>query len=586
MGNNYKVGVNIVEGVPLSPVEGLSSANVAILGTFQKGPVNKATLVTNFADFERLFGTGPATGSTSYYSVKAFFQKVGSGQAYIVRVAGTGVLKANYTFVDRQGSPANTLKIEGKTEGLWGNGISCKIVDYSLVNTKPSVSITAGATDATLVVTEGLEIGSDLKFYNGTNTEYKRITNVDHAAKKVYWSGGLTYGYTTVNGVITSMEFSIEVYWKGVLVETWTGLSMCNTVSFYVQKKVISDYILTTDLKTADTAYTDLPAVTATPTVLANGNDGLSGILAADYVGTEAGKTGMYALDAVENLFRFACPNPLITDVSPSTAYEGLVQSLLDYANVRSTVQFYADIPYGTSVANAKVFGDKFSGRRVAMFWPWLKVKESGLDVWLPPSTFVLGCAVEKDYRRGVHKSVGNEQLAYTIDLEYSVSVGEGETLNNANINTIRYFPGAGIRTYGGRTKSAVTAYRFLHISELWNFIAMSLAQGTRDIPFEPNNLMLWRSTKRRIEAFMDSLVASGALFDASNPTGTPYLVVMDGDQQPVRSGGAGDRPGAGGVRTGIGRREVRDRVDRIAGRPDRGEDQTVRRRHNERIRR
>jgi hypothetical protein len=531
---NEHVGVNVIEGLALSPISGVSTAVTGIIGTFKKGPLNQVTLVTSFAQFERIFGSEPAPGSTSYYSVKAFFAKAGNAPLNIVRVAGTGVLKANYTALDRQGTPANTLKIEAKSEGLWGNGISVKILDHAILSTKPAVTFGSAATEATLVATEGLEIGSDLKFYNGTQTEYKRLTNVDHAAKKVYWTGGLTNTYTTVNGVITSLEFSIEVYWNGVLVETLPGFSMNNAVSFHVVKKLRSEYIVATDLKATDTDYTDLPAVISTPQVLASGNDGLSGILAADYVGTQSAKTGVYAFDAVPDLFRFACPNPLLTDAVPATAYEQLVQSLLDYANLRGTVQFYGDIPYGNSVTNALAFGQTFVGRRVCFFWPWLKVVEKGLDLWLPPSTFALGAAVNKDYNRGVHKNIGNESVAYAIDLEYDVSVAEGEVLNDGSVNTIRSMTGRGIVIYGGRCRSAVTAFRFLHCSEYWNYIAKSLEVNTQDVPFEPNNVTLWKTVVRRISAFLANEQKRGALFDASNPTGPAYSVVMDETNNPA----------------------------------------------------
>lgn len=530
---NPHVGVNVFEGQAPSPISGISTAVTGIMGTFYKGPLGVG-MATSLAQFERIYGDRPAPGTTSYYSVRAFFAKAGNAPLWINRVAGTGVLKSSYTAVDRQGSPASTLKIEAKTEGLWGNGISVKVIDNAILSTKPSVTISAAATEATLVATEGLEIGSDLKFYNGTNTEYKRLTNVDHAAKKVYWTGGLTYAYTTVNGVITSLEFSIEVYWAGILVETLTGFSMNNAVSFHVVKKLSSNYIMATDLKTTDTAYTDLPAVNSTPQVLASGNDGLSGILASDYSGSQSAKTGVFAFDAVPDLFRFACPNPLITDVSPTTAYQQLVQNLLDYANTRGTVQFYGDIPYGNSVTNALAFGQNFVGRRICFFWPWLKVVENSLDVWLPPSTFALGAAVEKDYRRGVFKNIGNEPVAYATALEYDVSVAEGEVLNDGGVNTIRSMTGRGIVIYGGRCRSAVTAFRFLNFSEYWNYIAKSLEVNTQDVPFEPNNMTLWKTVVRRISAFLANEQRQGAIFDANNPTGPAYAVVMDATNNPA----------------------------------------------------
>lgn len=533
---SYKVGVNLVEGQSISPISGVSTAISGIIGNFAKGPINIPTLVTSMGQFEKIFGTGPALGTTAYYSVKAFFAKVGSGILWVIRIASSSAAKSSYTFDDRQGTPADTLKIEWKYANSDGDNGSIKILDDSILSTTPAVTIAASATEATLNSVEGLEIGSDIKFYNGTNTEYKRLTNVDASSKKIYWSGGLSNSYTTVNGVITSMEFMIEVYYRGVLVESWPNLSMNDSVTLFVESQIAekSDYISVTDLKSVDTDYTDMPAVVSTAQPLTGGNDGLSDVTGSDYSGVQSSKTGVYAFDNVPGLFRFCCPNPKLTDVDAAAAYQALVQSFIDYAANRVTLTFIADVPYGKTPTTAVTWGNNFVSRNSNFWYPWLKVYESNLEKYLPPSSFVMGCSVEKDFRRGIHKNVGNEAIPYAIDLEYNVSRDEGEVLNDANINTIRKFSGAGIRTYGGRSKSAVTQFRFIHFSELWNYIGSSLEEGTRHIPFEPNLENTWKQVERIVDAFLANEQRKGALFDASNPGSKAYVIKIDSSNNPT----------------------------------------------------
>ena len=519
-----KVGVNLIPGQASNPIEGVTTAVGAILGNFERGPVNQATLVTTMAQFEKIFGSVPATGATGYYSIKAYFAAVGSGQLYVIRIASAAAAKATYTFEDRQGAPANTLVVNAKSEGIFGNNLSVKILDYSILTTAPSVTITAASTDATLVSVGGLEVGSDLKLYNGTNTEYVRLIQIDVPNKKVYWTGGITNEYTTVNGVITSMEFSIEVYDRGALVETITGLTMNTVPSFYCEKVVNSDYIAVVDAKAVDTDYQDLPAVIAA-TPLASGADGLSDVEVDDYTGSQSLKTGLYAMDEISDVFRFCCPNPLLTDVDPAAAYITLVQACVDYADSRMTLNYYGDPPFGATVAEAVTFRELFEGFRVNFYWPWGEALENSLQTFLPQSSILLGVAAQKDVERGVHKSLGNEKLPYFTNLEYHVSVGEGETLNNANVNTVRRFRGEGIRTYGGRTCSAVTAWRFLHVAELWCFIGRSLEASLRDVIFEPNTSELWQKTIRRVTDFMLNLQSNGAV--------TEFTVKMDADNNP-----------------------------------------------------
>jgi phage tail sheath protein FI len=530
---NERVGVNIRVGGAVSPVEGVATAVSGLIGTFYKGPLNTATLVTSMAQFERIFGDQPAPGTTSYYSAKGFFQAVPTGNLYVVRVASSAAAKAFANFKDK-GNTVDTVKVEAKTEGAWGLDLLVDVDDDSILSTTPAANINAGATNATLNSVDGLEIGSDLKLYNGADTEYRRLIQIDAANKIVYWTSGLTNSYTTANGVITSVEFKLSVYLKGVLVETHPNLSMNDSVTFFCEKIVnaASDYIVVTDLKSADTDYQDQAIATSAAVALASGADGLSDIDKADWEGTQAGKTGIYAFDEIEDVFRIACPNPTLTDADPAAAYIQLVQTILDYASGRVTVEYYADVPYNKSVADAVTFADNFAGRNITFFWPWGAAQESGLAVWTPPAAVAMGVAVEKDYRRGVHKNAGNESMPYFTDLEYFVSRAEGETLNDAGINTIRQRPGRGMLTYGGRTKSATTQFRFLHYAEYWAWLARSLEAAGEQFIFEPHAPDTWKSVERIFNNFLSDELRKGALHSVNGAAA--YLVKMDSDVNPA----------------------------------------------------
>jgi phage tail sheath protein FI len=529
---DYNVGVNVVEGIGTSPIEGVSTAVSGILGNFERGLLNKATLVTTMSQFQSMFGTVPAPGSTSYYSVKAFFAKVGSAPLYVVRVASSTAAAAFHNFDDS--AAADTIKIAAANEGIWGNVMSIQIAADNILSTVPTGDIAISAVTAVLASVEGLEVGSDVEFDNTTQQEYRRITAINAVTKTIHWVTGLTNGYTVAApSTVKSQEFKALLYINGVLVETHTGLGVNSVTSFFLEKKLVSNYITGTFIKvTPDDDYQDLPAAIAA-TALTGGLDGLSDVLEADYSGVEASKTGVYAFDEVENLFRFCCPNPLLTDAEAPAAYLTLTQALTAYADTRITLMYYGDVAYSTTVSAAVTWGGNFTSRRLALFYPWIKVVESSITKWLPPSSFVLGAAVAKDSSRGVHKNVGNEVLAYALDLEYNVSASEGEVLNNAGINTIRKFSGRGIRNYGGRTRSSLTAWRFIHVSELWNYIARSVAVATQNVPFEPHDMLLWKSVIRRITAFLENERKNGALFDISNPTGVPYAVTMDATNNP-----------------------------------------------------
>lgn len=521
MADNFNTGVNVVEGQSVNPISGVSTVVSGLMGNFERGPLNEAVLVTSFADFMKKFGSAPALGSTAFYSVKGFFAAVGSGSLYIVRIAGSSAAKGTVTLQDRQGTPANTLKIDATSEGAWGNNLSVGISDYNILSTTPASDINSGATEAVLTSVGGLEVGSDVELDNGTNQEIVRIIQIDASTKTIYWTGGLTNSYPAASSTVKSQEFTIKVYDKGLLVEAWNGLSMNDAVSFFCEKKVVSDYITAIDLKSTDTDYQDMPAVTSSNQPLTSGDDGLTDVDADDYKGSQASKTGKYAFDAVPNLFRFCCPNPVLTDSVPATAYEGLVQDLLDYANGRVKTEYYVDPLYNKTIAEMTTFVQKYEGRRFACFAPWGTVTENGLVKNIPLSSLAMGAAVSKDYRVGVHKSVGNESLPYITGLSKYYDAVEAKTLTDVGINPVRVpFAGSGIRVYGAVTRSAVSSWKYLHVSELWNYIASSLEVALQDVVFQPNDSSLWSRTKRRIENFLNSEIQKGSI--------TAFAVAID----------------------------------------------------------
>ena len=76
-----------IEEVPsgVRTITGVSTSVTAFAGSAKRGPVNKATRVLNYSDFERRFG-GLSSDSEMSYAVRQFFLNGGS-EAWIVRLA-------------------------------------------------------------------------------------------------------------------------------------------------------------------------------------------------------------------------------------------------------------------------------------------------------------------------------------------------------------------------------------------------------------------------------------------------------------------------------------------------------------------
>lgn len=109
-------------------IVGVSTSVTAFIGYTPKGPLNKATQVFNYGEFERIFGELNKDNELGY-AVRQFFFNGGS-EALIVRVA-KGAGKASVIMQSKD--KVNVLEIKAKSEGLWGNNLRLDI-DYDTEN--------------------------------------------------------------------------------------------------------------------------------------------------------------------------------------------------------------------------------------------------------------------------------------------------------------------------------------------------------------------------------------------------------------------------------------------------------------------
>lgn len=95
-----------------------------LIGESLRGPVTP-TIVQNWTEFQRHFGS--FTDST-YLSFAAYQYFVNGGGALLVaRPVSATAVAATRTFLDTTGVPVNTLRLDAKNPGAWGNSIYVSI---------------------------------------------------------------------------------------------------------------------------------------------------------------------------------------------------------------------------------------------------------------------------------------------------------------------------------------------------------------------------------------------------------------------------------------------------------------------------
>ena len=460
------------------PIEGVGTAVAAFLGIAEKGPVGKATLVTNWTQFTDAFG-GFIPGAYLAHAVYAYFNN-GGGVCYIVRIGSEDAGEVKPALPEASLSAATspdqpTIKAIAKSEEV---------------------------TDITLEVTPADE-GFDLTVRGGGQEEKHEGLTFARGAKNVFDVVNKASKLVTLEEVKTNIAVAERAPAAGQY-----PLAAPTTMS----------------LSAADTA----PAVYEGNTSDRTGMGGLEAIdeitmvCAPDIMaGYQAGALDMDGLKAIQLAMIAHCERMgdrvAIIDTPPGLTAQQVLDWRMNTAGYDSN---YAAMYYPwVQVANPTPGA-------------------ASTSMMMPPSAHIAGIWARSDSERGVHKAPANEVVRGALGLEINVTHGEQGLLNPQGVNCIRAFPGRGIRVWGARTISSDPEWRYLNVRRLFNFVEKSIEGGTQWAVFEPNDYMLWQKVKRDVGSFLTNVWLSGALFGRTPEQA--FFVKCDEENNPQSTRDAG----------------------------------------------
>jgi|HubBroStandDraft_6_1064221.scaffolds.fasta_scaffold02176_3 phage tail sheath protein FI len=196
-------GVYIQEITIPGPIAGVSTSVTAIVGPAAMGPLYTPTSITNFNQFQSVFGTYVENPYRVFatHAVNGFFNE-GGAQCWFVRV-GTGV-QASLNLQDQKSR--TVLVVTALNEGTAGNNIKVQTTNASIINTKAAretANIAAGKAPANQRTVSTASAGDAANFnpgdtvtlVNGANNERNTISSItkDTTAN--------TTTFTMVNGL-------------------------------------------------------------------------------------------------------------------------------------------------------------------------------------------------------------------------------------------------------------------------------------------------------------------------------------------------------------------------------------------------
>lgn len=484
-----------IEEIPsgVRTITGVATSITAFIGRAQKGPDSEPTTVNNFGDFERRFG-GLGVNYPMSYAVRDFFLNGGS-QAIIVRLfsAPEPEEEDGETVTNAQ-IDANGLPLEAASKGSWGNSLRAR-VDHEV------------ADDLSWLALFGL-----------TSTDLFNLTIRDTATGSTETFLNLTVADSPrqVNRVLENQSSLVRM----------TGDAPPEDIP-----TAHDDPEPTDDIWADDAFSSPVSAEAADSAPLAT----------ADYTGSEADKTGLYALEKAD-LFNLLCIPPDLRsgDTDPSVYQEAMAYC------VRRRAMLIVDSPADwaankeTAAATAKAsLGDLglngVAARNAALYFPRVRqadpLRDGQIDTFVPCG-IIAGLMSRTDTQRGVWKAPAgiDASLNGIRGLQVSLTDGENGMLNPIGINCLRTFPIVGSVAWGSRTlrgaDQLADEYKYVPVRRLVLFIEESLYRGTQWVVFEPNDEPLWAQIRLNVGAFMHNLFRQGA-FQGSSPR-EAYLVKCD----------------------------------------------------------
>jgi phage tail sheath protein FI len=362
-----------------------------------------------------------------------------------------------------------------------------------------------------------------------------------------------------------SDRFNLRLKKGAATIESWPNLSMDENDDRYAEDFVSanSSYLDLVDLNSPATPPNNMPKIGEFST-WAGQDNGLAGLTDADFIGSDAGQTGLYAFDQVANVSILAVPG---------RATVGVHNAMLTYCEVHRTGSCFAvlDCPEGLDAQGVKAYFEttaSLSGASEfgAFYWPRVKVVNPSPAVFgttddgnitVPPSGHIVGAYARLDAQiGGVHKApagISNGRLFGVVGFETDEVLDERkrDVVFPARINPITTFPGTAPHIDGARTLKGDGNFPTVGERRGVIFIAQTVKNGIIFAKHLPNNRKLREQVRRTIvaflliqfgnEAFRGNTASESFFVDVSDALNPPELEFAG--QMKIRIGLATNKP-------------------------------------------
>jgi hypothetical protein len=299
----------------------------------------------------------------------------------------------------------------------------------------------------------------------------------------------------TASGLDPAGLFSLRVYDGETLVESFDDLSMDEGAENYAEK-ISSSYVGLTDLGAGSIPGAG-PAV-----ALSGGDDGLTGLDEADYIGDKAAGTGFYAFGEVDDALQLATPDI----VSPAVIAAGIA-----YCEGRSDMVYVAETPFDAETQEAVDFRlgkgayshGAFNSSFGAMYFGKPKVYDiaqrrerhvSAVGDVLGVMAFSDWSANESRVPAGVRRGKLRNCLGFDVNVGTAARAADGDFLCENQINPLCSFTDTGPVVWAAQTlQREASLLRELNVRRMTIVMKKACTAYARVYIHQPNDPVEWR---------------------------------------------------------------------------------------------
>tara|TARA_R110002153_G_scaffold26704_2_gene83376 strand:- start:186 stop:1925 length:1740 start_codon:yes stop_codon:yes gene_type:complete len=513
---------------------GPQSIGGAIIGPTALGPVNIPTIVTSYSEYTTLFDATVVSGSNTYsyltsIAVNNYFQNGGLSML-VTRVVTGSFSPATSSAMTALGVADDPTKLldpfvlETLSEGELMNNTGGEISGGAMISGSqdnirwevPQVNTSSG--QFSLIIRRGDDRTAQqtvLEQYNNVSLDpqssnyiSKVIGDIDYTVAQdgtdyfIQESGSYSNRSRYVR--VKQVNYKTPQYFNnaGVPKDEFTGsLPQVQSGSFgdATGTNIVTDRVMNfyEDINGTDSQGMTAPCYSTAISLLSNQDE------------------YQYNVIAVPGL------------INASTGHAAQITSLVNNSIARGDNMAIIDlVEYNAQVADVTDQSAGFDNSYTAAYWPWVQTVDpnTGELVWVPASTMIPGVMAYTDASSEpwfAPAGITRGGLGQVTRAERKLTVGQRDTLYEANINPIASFPQQGVVVFGQKTlQKRASALDRINVRRLLIQLKGYISQVADNLVFEQNTISTRNNFLTQVNPYLESVQQRQGLY--------AFKVVMD----------------------------------------------------------